>query len=176
VLAWCVAHRVATGEWLRFFRDNRAYVDEAWRTFRLAERSLDRVRLAPVWYAVGLPSEALRQWAVCLIPGAVWIVRRGPRALTASSAALLATVTVVWVTRRNLGLERHFAALVPAYATMVAAGLVVAAAWAGSRVGPRAARVVVAVALALSLVGFVRWRVRVAERVYLRDAAAAQLP
>jgi hypothetical protein len=59
---------------------------------------------------------------------------------------------------------------------MVAAGLVVAAAWAGSRVGPRAARVVVAVALALSLVGFVRWRVRVAERVYLRDAAAAQLP
>ncbi len=173
VAMWCVVHRVGMGEWFGFVRENRAYVARAWQEFRLAARPQARVYLAPLWYAVVLPVGALHLWAVWLVPGAVWLVRRGPRALTVSSLVLLATVTGVWVTRRNLGLDRHFAALVPAYATMAAAGLVATVAFAAGRVGGRFVRGAVAVALVLSLAGFVRWRVRSAERVYRRAATAA---
>jgi len=173
VALWCVVHRVGTGEWLRFVRDNHTYVDEAWREFRIAEQPLLRVRLAPLWYGVLLPAEALRRWAVWLVPGVVWLLRRGPKALVVSSAMLLATVTMVWVTRRNLGLERHFAALIPAYATMAAAGLVVAVAYVAERLGARFLRAAVGVALVVTLQGFVRWRTASAVASYQRAATLA---
>ncbi|MFO0610862.1 MAG: hypothetical protein U0324_47305 [Polyangiales bacterium] len=172
VAVWCVAHRLATGQWLRFLADNRAYVELAWREFHFDTRDLPRLHQPALWYAVKLPIVALREWAVWLAPGLVWIACRGPRALTAPSLALLATVTVVWVTRRNLGLDRHFAALVPAYATMAAAGLVVTVAWAGARVDRKVARVALGAAMALACVGFVRWRVHAAERSYRRHQGA----
>jgi hypothetical protein len=172
VLVWCVVHRVATGEWLRFLSENRSYVEEAWRTFRLAERDLPQLRQPLLWYAVTLPVQTLREWSLWLLPGVVWWVRRGPSALTVSGLALLGTVTTVWVLRSNLGLERHFSGLVALYASMTAAGLVVGVAWAGARLDPRVVRLASATVLALALVGFVRWRVLSAERAYRRDLRA----
>lgn len=123
VLAWCVIHRLSSGEWLQFIRVNRAYVREAWQALGLASRTELRVRHPWLWYPLLLPWDSLGPFTLVAFAGAPWWLSRGPRALGALSLGLLAFITLVWVRRTNLGLPRHFVAVVPLVATSLAAGL-----------------------------------------------------
>ncbi len=152
VAAWVALHRWSTGAWLWFLRENGAYVAGAWREFRYAERALPKTEHPWLWYPVIVPFLSVREWLWLALPGAPWLAWRGPRPLALTSAALLAVVTLVWVARSNLGLERHFTAVIPAYATMFAAGVALPVAALASRLWPARhdlARVAVAAALAL---------------------------
>jgi hypothetical protein len=180
VVAWVLLHRALTHEWFRFLRENREYVARAWR-----EQAIDRpgnpsLRNAPLWYLAGVPWRSLGPVLLLALPGLPTVVRRGPPALVAAGAALLAFLTAVWVARSNLGLARHFAVLVPLYATLVAAGMTaVGAAVARALRRPRRARAV-ASGLCLAALASVargplerqlRWNARESRGLYVRERA-----
>ncbi len=155
--AWVIAHRASTGEWLGFVHQNRAWVADAWGRFGFDRRALPKLEHPWRWYAVTVPFLSVRAWLWWVVPGAVWLVVRGPRALVAVSSAMLAFITAVWVARTNLGLERHFSVVVPAYATAFAAGVVLPASWVGERLSRGRVRLGCAVMAALLAVFTARY-------------------
>ncbi|MCU0654100.1 MAG: DUF2029 domain-containing protein [Polyangiaceae bacterium] len=143
--AWCVAHRAATGEWLQFLRLNQEFAREASQRLGFPwgpEPSLWRMAL---WYPVLQPAYDLQVFApLPFLGAAVAWRRRGegplPGALVATSAAVLLFLSYGWMRRLNLGLPRHFFALVPLYASLAAAGALALArrlqgAWATRALG-----------------------------------------
>jgi hypothetical protein len=133
VAAWCALHAWQTHEWFQFVRLNRAFVARSlpalalpWSTPRSLTASLAR-------YVVDVPRESVGAWLLLAVPGAAWLLARGPRSLVASGAAVLGFITFAWVRRQHLGLDRHFVAVAPMYATAVAAGACALPAWALSR-------------------------------------------
>ncbi|MFO0649140.1 MAG: hypothetical protein U0326_23055 [Polyangiales bacterium] len=168
VALWVALHRWNTGEWMWFLRENRAYVADAWREFALATRPLPKVAHPWLWYPYTVPFLSARAWLWIAAPGVPWLVLRAPRALVIPSMSLLAVVIVVWVTRRNLGLERHFTVLIPLYATAFAAGVaapVSALAWTLTR--RRAELTRLAVVLATLWVCFSFGKARTRKRAML---------
>ncbi len=176
VVLWVVLHRVGSGEWFWFLRENRAYVESAWHEFALATRPLPKVEHPWIWYAYTVPFLSAREWLWIAAPGVPWFLARGPRSLVIPSVALLATVTFVWVTKRNLGLERHFTVLIPAYASAFAAGVAVPVSWIASRIHWRRERVMramVVLAVVWSCVSFAKARTRKRARLLRGHAEAA---
>ncbi len=130
ITAWGALHWYQLGEPLQFLGVNRRYIVQAWVDLRITERNPPSLRYAPVWYLALVPHQSVGAALAWAIPGVAWVSLRSPRVYTALSAALLALVTAVWMTRTNLGLLRHFAVLIPFYAAAVAAGVCVTFAWA----------------------------------------------
>jgi hypothetical protein len=163
VAAWVALHRASTGEWCWFLRENRAYVAGVWREFGFATRPLEKLAHPWAWYPYTVPFLSVRAWLWLAVPGLPWFVVRAPRALAVVMGSLLALITLVWVARNNLGLERHFTVVIPAYATMLAAGVaapVAALAWRLSRARADVTRAAVIVALVLAGAGFAKARTR----------------
>ncbi|MFI5302377.1 MAG: hypothetical protein ACHREM_30150, partial [Polyangiales bacterium] len=86
-------------------------------------------RLARLWddvsyYAVTVPWRCVG-YPLVLVPfGIVRTVRREGWRFCAVFSAILAFVTATWMARGSLGLDRHFVAIAPFYATMIAEGIV----------------------------------------------------
>src|SRR5581483_4798843 len=104
IVAWCGVHAVLTHEPLEFLRVNHDYVRGAWQELRLQERRTPAVQHPWVWYPYLVPRQSLGDTLWLCIPGGLWLLIRGPRALTVTGTVLLAFITVVWVRRMNLGL------------------------------------------------------------------------
>lgn len=67
--------------------------------------------------------------AILLAPfGAVALVRRHPM-LALSGGACMFFITLSWLMRSSLGLDRHFVSVIPAYATLIALGAEAVGAW-----------------------------------------------
>ena len=121
IVAWCVLHYHATHEPLQFLRINSEYIRHAWADLRLLERRPVGVRFPLFWYVAIVPWFAVRWWVLLVVPGLPWMAWRAPRSHRLMALVLLTLLTYLWVRRVNLGLHRHFAVLVPFYATAMAA-------------------------------------------------------
>jgi hypothetical protein len=186
VALWVLLHRWNTGEWFWFLRENRAYVARAWGEFALATRPLPKIAHPWLWYPYTVPFLSARAWLWCVAPGLPWLALRAPRALVIPSVSLLAVVVGVWVTRRNLGLERHFTVLIPLYATAFAAGVAVPVGalvgWLSTR-RTAVTRAAVVLATVCVCVGFAKARTRKramllrghAEAAFVSERAAARV-
>jgi hypothetical protein len=182
IVAWVLLHRALTGEWFWFLRENRAYIARAWRELRIDERQPPSLRLAPIWYLAAVPWLSMGPALLFALPGIPPFVRRAPRSLALVGAALLAFVTLVWVARTNLGLVRHFVVLVPAYAALIASGIIAVAELAARALRrPQLARAM-ALGLCLAVVQHVargplekqvRWTTRDSRRLYVQERAVA---
>ncbi|MBK8695743.1 MAG: hypothetical protein IPN17_26595 [Deltaproteobacteria bacterium] len=167
IVAWVLLHRAMTGEWFWFLRENRLYIARAWQELRLHERQPPSLRLAPVWYLAAIPWLSMGPPLLFAIPGLPPVVRRAPRSLALMGLVLLAFVTAVWVARTNLGLMRHFVALIPFYATLVASGITAVAALTARALGRPSMARALALGLCLAVVQHVArgpWRSRCAGR------------
>ncbi|MBL8677743.1 MAG: hypothetical protein JNK05_01145 [Myxococcales bacterium] len=117
---WCVAHRIHSGEWLAFIRENRAFV----------ARTLPRLHAAlPPWPRRALQYPVIVPWAswgvipigLCAI-GAVIAAKRRQASLFVAPALLLGFLTYSWVRGQHLGLVRHAVAYLPFYAAAIGVG------------------------------------------------------
>jgi 4-amino-4-deoxy-L-arabinose transferase-like glycosyltransferase len=135
VLGWAALRRPVDGSWFWFLRGTREFANGALgakSSFQLggAQLAKDLTR-----YAIEIPWRVVG-WPLLLVPfGLVRTVRREGLRFVTPFVSVLGFVTLAWVMRSSLGLDRHFVALVPFYATMIANGMVVIGAFLASIVG-----------------------------------------
>ena len=184
IAAWCEVHYAQTGERLQFLRLNAEFAAHAHAASASGHTHSIAVLRSLAYYAVSTPWRDVSVLLAFMLPGVVWLARRGPRSLIIVFASVLAFVTYGWIRRAHLGLDRHFVALVPLFATGIAAGLCITASWLIAQTGdsPRRRAVVTCAVIALfsiSMVGNLRRRERRTQRdqvgAFLADRNAADL-
>src|ERR1019366_9071491 len=147
ILAWAVLRRPVDGQWFGFLRQTREFANDATHT-KLG--AVEDVLFYPLWVPIRVMGAVLP-----LVPfGIARTVRQQGARFVLVVAACLGFVSLTWVTRSSLGLDRHFVCVVPLYATFAAQGAtVVADALAKIARRPIAGRAVAAVLAAGSLAG-----------------------
>lgn len=130
IVAWALVHWMGTGELLKFLRENREFARDAALRLGVPNDTLGQWLRSLVWYPITLPSQQLGLLGLFTAAGLVsWARGRRPLpgSLVASGLAIVVFLTYSWTRRLNLGLPRHFYALVPLYAAWTAIGVAEAA-------------------------------------------------
>jgi hypothetical protein len=131
IAAWAALRRPVDGQWFGFLRQTREFATGA-----LHEKSaLDRGVLSLVsdllYYPIVVPVRVLGP-VLWLAPfGVLRTVRQQGGRFVLVFVACLGFVSLSWVMRSCLGLDRHFVVVVPMYATFAAQGAAVVADWGG---------------------------------------------
>jgi hypothetical protein len=126
ILAWAALRRPVDGQWFGFLRQTKEFANDATHArFGLARDAL----YYPVYVAVRVMGAALP-----LVPfGVVRTIRQQGARFVLVFLACLGFVSLTWVTRSSLGLDRHFVCIVPLYATFSAQGAAAVADWVARR-------------------------------------------
>ncbi len=142
ILAWAALRRPVDGRWFGFLAQTHEFASQADGDAARGATGLARDALYyPVYVAV-------RVLGVAVALAAFGVVRtwrdQGARFVLVL-AACLGFVSLTWVKRSSLGLDRHFVAVVPLYATFAAQGIAAIAErlerWVESRASERTARI-----------------------------------
>jgi hypothetical protein len=127
ILAWAALRRPVDGHWFGFLRDTREFAAGATHEKSAMDGGVLRFFRDVVYYPLIVP---VRVMGLCL-PLAVFGVARTVRDQGARFVLVLASclgfVSLTWVMRSTLGLDRHFVVVVPLYATFAAQGVAVLA-------------------------------------------------
>jgi hypothetical protein len=177
ILAWAALRRPVDGRWFAFLRQTKEFANDA-----LHERGgvLSDLLYYPVktaWRVTGstLPLAAL---------GVPRTLRQQGWRFAGVLAACLGFVSLTWITRSSLGLDRHFVCVVPLYATFSAQGAaVIADGVARASRRPAVGRAIAGLAALASLAGLLVqldvwmgfWRASIARGWPERRAIAAYL-
>jgi hypothetical protein len=158
VLTWAVLRRPVDGRWFGFLRDTRQFASSAMREQSALDGGALRLIHDALYYPLFVPWRVMGP-ALPLVPfGVVKTVRDQGARFVAVLAACLGFISLTWVMRSSLGLDRHFVVVVPLYATFAAQGAAVVATGAAriARWTPRwrPAAVGRSVAAVLSLAAF----------------------
>jgi hypothetical protein len=175
ILAWAALRRPVDGQWFGFLRQTRAFANDATHSrFGL---------LRDIFYYPAMVPVRVMGAALPLVPfGVVRTVRQQGARFVLVLLVCLGFVSLTWVMRSSLGLDRHFVCVVPLYATFAAQGAAAIAdgvsRLAGRAIAGRAVAGVLAVAalagLAVELdvwMGF--WRASIVRGWPERSAIAA---
>jgi hypothetical protein len=144
ILAWAALRRPVDGQWFGFLRQTKEFANDATHArFGLARDVL----YYPVYVAVRVMGPVLP-----LVPfGVVRTVRQQGTRFVLVLLACLGFVSLTWVMRSSLGLDRHFVCIVPLYATFAAQGAAAIADWVAQRAGRPVVGRAVAGAFAITL-------------------------
>jgi hypothetical protein len=138
IVAWIFAHRAQYGEFFAFAKENAKFVESARKS---GVGTLDPFYKGITWYAIRLPWHQLGPFVGFAFLGVVGYAaplrlraeRREGLAFALVGTALLAFITWGWVRGQHLGLLRHFFAVLPFYAALLAHGVVAFVAFAARR-------------------------------------------
>jgi hypothetical protein len=155
IFAWAVLRRPVDGRWFGFLAQTHEFASQAVVDAAASRGVIGLARDAlyyPVYVAVRVlgPAVALAAFGI----PRTWREQGGRFVLVL--AACLGFVSLTWVNRSSLGLDRHFVAIVPLYATLAAQGVRAIAGrlgrWMIPRAPARTARITArAIAAALSV-------------------------
>jgi len=142
ILGWAALRRPVDGQWFGFLRQTHEFATGALPGAAAADHGFGQRALwlarDLLFYPVFVAARALGP-ALAFVPfGVARTVREQGGRFTLVLLACLGFVSLSWATRSSLGLDRHFVAVVPLYATFAAQGLS-AAADARARAAGRAA-------------------------------------
>jgi hypothetical protein len=128
ILAWAALRRPVDGQWFGFLRQTKEFANDATHArFGLASDVL----YYPAYIAVRVMGAVLP-----LVPfGVVRTVRQQGARFVLVLLACLGFVSLTWVTRSSLGLDRHFVSVVPLYAVFAAQGAAAIADFVARRAG-----------------------------------------
>ena len=115
ILAWAALRRPMDGSWFAFLRQTKEFANDATHARFGVARDAVYYPVLVAWRVMGsalplVPLGVLRTWR-----------QQGGRFVLVL-AACLGFVSLSWVTRSSLGLDRHFVCIVPLYATFAAQG------------------------------------------------------
>lgn len=121
VLLWCVVHRVSSGQWLWFIRENQRFVA---RTLPELVPALPSIERRALWYPVTIPwLEWGAAWVSVIFVGFAQTIRARMVAVVAPAAVLVGFVSFAWVRGQHLGLMRHAVAYMPFYGAAAGVGV-----------------------------------------------------
>ncbi len=136
ILAWAVLRRPVDGQWFGFLRQTHEFAAGALNENGGIVHGVAASAADLLYYPVVVPVRVLGP-VVWLAPfGVRRTVRQQGARFVIVFVACLGFVSLTWVMRSSLGLDRHFVAVVPLYATFAAQGVAVVAGW-GVRVARR---------------------------------------
>ena len=148
ILGWAALRRPVDGVWFGFLGQTKAFANEALHQRRGVLRDL-------LYYPAYVP---LRVLGAAMIPvplGVMRTIRQQGGRFVLVLTACLGFVSLTWVMRSSLGLDRHFVCVVPLYATFAAQGTVVladaVARWSGRAQAGRVAGAVLGVGMLAGL-------------------------
>jgi hypothetical protein len=122
ILGWAALRRPVDGRWFGFLMQTREFAEDALRDKAAAGRGGFGLARDLLYYPVVVPVRVLGP-VVALVPfGVLRTWRQQGRRFVLVFVACLGFVTLSWVMRSSLGLDRHFVAIVPLYATFAAQG------------------------------------------------------
>lgn len=141
IFAWAALLRWHDGRWFYFLTETRQFASDVMK----AKSSLDwgiRQLFLDILHYAWFTAWRVMSYPLLLVPlGIVRTVRRQGITFAGVYLSILAFVTFAWVSRATLGLDRHFAVLVPFYAVLTAQGIAELGRWirvAFNRVSARA--------------------------------------
>jgi hypothetical protein len=155
ILLWAALRRPVDGHWFGFLGQTHEFASQA-AVDAAGSRGVVGLARDALYYPAFV---AVRVLGPAVALAAFGLPRtwrdQGPRFVLVL-AACLGFVSLTWVNRSSLGLDRHFVAVVPLYATLAAQGARAIAGrvarWVGPHVSQRARRITArAVAAALSI-------------------------
>lgn len=176
ILAWATLRRPVDGQWFAFLRQTKQFANDA-----LHQRS--GVVADLLYYPVQTAYRVTGSTLPLALFGVVRTVRQQGVRFVLVLAACLGFVSLTWVTRSSLGLDRHFVCVVPLYATFSAQGVAVIADALARWTRPRIGRALAALLAVASLAGLMIqlhvwmgfWRATIARGWPERRAIAAYL-
>ena len=121
VLGWALLRWPIDGRFFGFVLDTRKFANDALSTTSSFEAGWATALRDSLYY----PYDVARRvygLAILLAPLGLWRLGRRHPWLALSGAACLAFVTLVWLMRGSLGLDRHFVSIIPFYAAAMAIG------------------------------------------------------
>jgi hypothetical protein len=117
ILAWAALRRPVDGAWFAFLRQTKEFANDATHARFGVARDAVYYPVFVAWRVMGS--------ALPLVPfGIVRTWRQQGARFVLVLAACLGFVSLSWITRSSLGLDRHFVCIVPLYATFAAQGAV----------------------------------------------------
>jgi hypothetical protein len=126
IAVWAVLRRPVDGRWFGFLGQTRDFANDAMHERYGLARDLFYY---PVYVAVRVMGPVLP-----FMPfGVVRAVRQQGARFVLVLLACLGFVSLTWVMRSSLGLDRHFVCIVPLYAVFAAQGLAAVADWIAAR-------------------------------------------
>ncbi len=138
VVAWATLRKPFDGRWFGFLRETHQFASGAMHQTSALDGGLVRLVSDALYYPFFVPVRVLGV-VLALVPfGVVRAVREQGARFVLVLLSGLGFISLTWVMRSSLGLDRHFVAVVPLYATFAAQGVAVladGAAWAAHRAG-----------------------------------------
>ena len=127
IMAWAALRRPVDGRWFGFLRETHDFAAGAMNERSGGARGFAAFVGDLLYYPVVVPVRVLGP-VVWLVPfGVHRTVRQQGARFVLVFAACLGFVSLTWAMRSSLGLDRHFVAVVPLYATFAAQGVGVVA-------------------------------------------------
>lgn len=122
IVVWAALRRPVDGCWFGFLSQTRAFANDAMHEGSALDGGVRSLVHDLLYYPVLVPARVMGP-AVVLAPfGIARTVRQQGRRFVIVLLACLAFVSVTWVARSSLGLDRHFVVVVPLYAIFAAQG------------------------------------------------------
>jgi hypothetical protein len=134
IIVWAALRHFMSGSpWFAFLKETREFANGALKTKSAFELGPKQVREDLVYYAAHVPWRVIG-YPLVLVPfGIVRTFRREGLRFVLLYCAILAFLTLTWLLRSTLGLDRHFVVLVPFYAAMIGNGIVAIGAFVDDR-------------------------------------------
>ncbi len=136
IFVWAIARRINDGEWFSFLHQTKEFANDAMKSSGSFGAGIAHVVSDAMYYGVHVARRVFGP-ALWLAPiGIVRTVRKQGALFVLVFAACLGFITLTWITRSSLGLDRHFVVMLPLYAALIANGAVqvgelVARVWKG---------------------------------------------
>jgi len=133
ILGWAALREPVDGQWFGFLRQTREFASDALHQKTGWERGLLGLARDALHYPLAVPVRVLGPALPLAVFGVGRTVRQQGGRFVLVFLACLAFVSLTWVMRSSLGLDRHFVAVVPLYATFAAQGAATIADWCARR-------------------------------------------
>jgi hypothetical protein len=131
ILAWAALRRPVDGQWFGFIRQTHEFASQVADSAQARQGGLAHgvVRLVQdaLYYPVFVAARVMGPALPLAVLGVARTVREQGWRFVVVLAACLAFVSLSWIRRSSLGLDRHFVVVVPLYAVFAAQGAAVAA-------------------------------------------------
>jgi len=132
ILAWALMRWPVDGSFLGFIGATGDFARGAQGVKSVADFDA-ATHLASVAYYPMKIAKRVFGWSVVLVPFGVAAVARSHRWLSATGAACLGFISLSWIMRSSLGLDRHFVSVIAWYASAMAFAAVTLVEWAAKR-------------------------------------------
>jgi NADH:ubiquinone oxidoreductase subunit 6 (subunit J) len=122
ILAWAALRRPVDGAWFGFLKETRAFANDATKATSSLSGGAGELARDLVYYAALVPWRTSGPGVLLAPFGILRAWRRAGPVFVLTYLACLGFLTLSWIMRSSLGLDRHFVSVVPFYATLMAAG------------------------------------------------------